>query len=118
MKPDDEVCLCYGVSLRKLVNYIQREQPPVASLVSRCLSAGTGCGWCVPFLEKLHRDVMAGRLDALDEVDFSEYEALRAAWMEQKQPNPDVERFAEEALAITSSTKESRSPSANVTENS
>jgi len=60
MKDDDHVCLCFRVSKRKIVNYCKRERPPVASLVSDCLSAGTGCGWCVPFLKKLHADVMAG----------------------------------------------------------
>jgi hypothetical protein len=32
----------------------------VASLVSACLGAGAGCGWCVPFLEDLHRQVAGG----------------------------------------------------------
>lgn len=58
MEPDDEVCLCFRVSKRKIVSYCQREKPPVASLISECLSAGTGCGWCVPFLRSLHRQVM------------------------------------------------------------
>ncbi len=55
MNPDDEVCLCFHVSLRKIRTFLEREQPPVASLVSECLSAGTGCQWCVPFLKHLHR---------------------------------------------------------------
>jgi bacterioferritin-associated ferredoxin len=54
MKPDDEVCLCFHVSLRKIQGYLSREDPPVASLISECLGAGTGCGWCVPFLKHLH----------------------------------------------------------------
>jgi len=52
--PDDEVCLCFRVSLRKIRTYLDRENPPVPSLISECLSAGTGCGWCVPFLKHLH----------------------------------------------------------------
>lgn len=52
--PDDEVCLCFHVSLRKIRNFLQRENPPVASLISECLGAGTGCMWCVPFLKHLH----------------------------------------------------------------
>lgn len=48
------MCLCYRVSLRKIRAYLARENPPVASLISECLDAGTGCGWCVPFLEHLH----------------------------------------------------------------
>jgi bacterioferritin-associated ferredoxin len=54
MDPDDEVCLCFHVSLRKIRAYLEREDPPVASLISECLSAGTGCQWCVPFLKHLH----------------------------------------------------------------
>ncbi|MEO1585344.1 MAG: (2Fe-2S)-binding protein [Planctomycetota bacterium] len=54
MNPDDEVCLCFHVSLRKIRTFLDREDPPVASLVSECLGAGTGCGWCVPFLKHLH----------------------------------------------------------------
>ncbi|MEL6796982.1 MAG: (2Fe-2S)-binding protein [Planctomycetota bacterium] len=55
MDPDDEVCLCFHVSLRKIRTFLQREDPPVASLVSECLGAGTGCQWCVPFLKRLHQ---------------------------------------------------------------
>lgn len=54
MHPDDHVCLCFSVSLRKIQNYLARENPQVASLISECLGAGTGCGWCVPYLKKLH----------------------------------------------------------------
>ncbi len=60
MKPDDLVCLCHRVSLRKLVNFMERERPVVASRLSECLGAGTGCHWCVPFLEELHRQWAAG----------------------------------------------------------
>ncbi len=55
MQPDDHVCLCHRVSLRKLVNYMNRERPAVPSQLSECLGAGTGCHWCVPFLHQLHR---------------------------------------------------------------
>lgn len=60
MDPDDEVCLCFHVSLRKIRNFMQREDPPVASLISECLGAGTGCMWCVPFLKHLHAQHVKG----------------------------------------------------------
>lgn len=63
MRDDDQVCLCYRVSKRKIVSYCRREKPPVASLISDCLSAGTGCGWCIPFLESLHEQVRRGEAD-------------------------------------------------------
>ena len=34
MSPDDEVCLCFHVTLRKIRAYLKREDPPVASLIS------------------------------------------------------------------------------------
>ncbi|KAA0213707.1 MAG: (2Fe-2S)-binding protein [Leptolyngbya sp. PLA3] len=61
MDPDDDVCLCFHVSLRKIRAFVEREDPPVASLISECLGAGTGCGWCVPYLQKLHADHQRGR---------------------------------------------------------
>ena len=54
MQPDDHVCLCFHVSLRKLRAFMRSERPTVASQLSECMGAGTGCHWCVPFLEELH----------------------------------------------------------------
>ena len=34
MHPDDQVCLCFRVSLRKIRTYLNRENPRVASLIS------------------------------------------------------------------------------------
>ncbi|TVQ81489.1 MAG: (2Fe-2S)-binding protein [Phycisphaeraceae bacterium] len=61
MDPDDHVCLCFGVSLRKIRGYLEREDPAVASLISECLGAGTGCMWCVPFLKHLHEQHQQGK---------------------------------------------------------
>ena len=61
MNPDDEVCLCFRVSLRKVRTFLQTQNPPVASLISECLGAGTGCGWCVPFLKRLHTCHIEGK---------------------------------------------------------
>jgi len=46
MELDDEVCFCFHVSYRKLRNYARHNKPRVASQMSECLGAGTGCGWC------------------------------------------------------------------------
>ncbi len=67
MKPDDLVCLCHRVSLRKLVNFMERERPQVASRLSECLGAGTGCHWCVPFLAKLHEQWQRGEAPELSD---------------------------------------------------
>ena len=61
MNPDDNVCLCFQVSLRKISTFLDREDPQVASQISDCLGAGTGCQWCVPFLKHLHAEHKAGR---------------------------------------------------------
>jgi len=79
MDPDDHVCLCFHVSLRKLRNYIAREDPPVASRIADCLGAGTGCRWCVPFLTKLHEQHRAGEPMDLP-VSPTEYAARRARY--------------------------------------
>ncbi|MEM1423149.1 MAG: (2Fe-2S)-binding protein [Planctomycetota bacterium] len=76
MHPDDHVCLCFRVSLRKIRAYTKRENPPVASLVSECLGAGTGCGWCVPFLKHLHAQHARGETPDL-KVSPEEYASGR-----------------------------------------
>ncbi len=65
MDPDDDVCVCHHVSLRKLVNYMNRVQPTVPSQLCDCLGAGTGCGWCIPFLGKLHQQYERGEAPQL-----------------------------------------------------
>ena len=53
MELDDELCLCFHVTKRKVVNFIRLEKPARASQLSECYGAGTGCGWCRPFLRRL-----------------------------------------------------------------
>ena len=90
MNDDDLVCLCFHVSKRKIVNYCKRETPPVASLISECLSAGTGCMWCVPFLKKLHEQALAGVENPDLPVSPETYAARRAAYRETgRRPNDD-----------------------------
>ncbi|MFO0828787.1 MAG: (2Fe-2S)-binding protein [Phycisphaerales bacterium] len=83
MQPDDDVCLCFHVSLRKLRNFIARERPAVASQLSECLGAGTGCQWCVPFLKKLHEQSLRGEEPDLA-VAPAEYASKRAVYRRAK----------------------------------
>lgn len=76
---EDELCICFHVSRAKVVRYVKREKPRFASMISECLSAGTGCGWCVPYLTKIHDDVMAGR-EPEPMMSREEYLARRAAY--------------------------------------
>lgn len=52
MNPDDKLCYCFHVSLRKVQNFVRIHRPRVPSQLSECGGAGTGCGWCVPFLKR------------------------------------------------------------------
>jgi bacterioferritin-associated ferredoxin len=79
MDPDDHVCLCYKVSLRKLTTFMNVKQPTVASQLNECFGAGTGCQWCVPFLEKLYEQWKAGEVPDL-KMPPAEYAQRREAY--------------------------------------
>jgi bacterioferritin-associated ferredoxin len=95
MNPDDHVCLCFHVSLRKIRAYMQRENPPVASLISECLGAGTGCQWCVPFLKHLHTMHVRGEEPDL-KVSPEEYVQARLSFHKTGERDPEVVRQAGE----------------------
>jgi bacterioferritin-associated ferredoxin len=80
-EPDREVCLCFHVTKRKLVNFLRRERPKVPSQLSDCGGAGTGCGWCIPFLKQLFRQAVAGGATELERLTPQEYERRRAAYV-------------------------------------
>jgi bacterioferritin-associated ferredoxin len=94
VNPDDEVCLCFHVSLRKIRNYMARENPPVASLISECLGAGTGCQWCVPFLKHLHKLHVEGKDPDL-RVSPEQYAKARLKYHETDVRDPEIVRAAE-----------------------
>lgn len=75
MDLDDEVCLCFRVTRRKLLAYLRIEKPAVASQLSACGGAGTGCGWCVPHLRRLFDRDTAG-LDATTAADYASGRAV------------------------------------------
>lgn len=87
MELDDQVCYCFHVSKRKILNFIRIYKPRVASQVSECGGAGTGCGWCVPFLKKYHRAFLDGT-DLEDSITPEEYERQRAAYVRSGQGVP------------------------------
>jgi bacterioferritin-associated ferredoxin len=78
---DHKVCLCFHVSRRKLLNFLRIERPRVASQLSQCGGAGTGCGWCIPFLRQLHEQFAAGGAVELDLLTPEEYAKRRAAYI-------------------------------------
>jgi NAD(P)H-nitrite reductase large subunit len=88
MNLDDKVCYCFHVTRRKLVNFIRRTQPRVASQLSECGGAGTGCGWCIPFLKQLHRNSVEGSANELEALTPEEYARQRAAYIRAGKGTP------------------------------
>jgi bacterioferritin-associated ferredoxin len=83
MDKKDNVCVCHKVSLGKLDSFIQRENPTVASQLSQCLDAGTSCGWCIPFLKKIHKQHLEGNPIQLG-VDSEKYLERRKVYVKKK----------------------------------
>jgi len=93
MQPDDELCLCFHITKRKVTNYIRVEKPRRASQISECFGAGTGCGWCRPFLQRLFEQADSSNEAADSENALpsrEEYSSLRKKYMDEKkqQRNP------------------------------
>jgi len=80
MDLDDKVCYCFHVSKRKLVNFMKRERPRVPSQLSQCGGAGTGCGWCIPFLKQIFRHGEGGETD-LEQLTPDEYARRRGEYV-------------------------------------
>lgn len=60
MNLDDEVCLCFHVSKRKIINFLRVDRPRRPGQLSECFGAGTGCGWCRTYLTRLFHEVIDG----------------------------------------------------------
>ena len=65
------------------MNYARRERPRRASQMSQCLDAGTGCGWCIPFLKRIWED--PDRID-LEEMSPQDYASRRQTYIDDKKP--------------------------------
>ena len=89
MDLDHDVCYCYHVSLRKLINFSRRERPQVPSRMTECLGAGTGCGWCIPFLVKISRDPDAFPRES---IDVEQYAQQRQGYIKSGQPRNTFEK--------------------------
>jgi bacterioferritin-associated ferredoxin len=81
MELDDELCYCFHVTKRKVLNYIRVMRPRRASQISECGGAGTGCGWCRRFLEKYFREAVEGGATEADDMTPERYARLRAAYI-------------------------------------
>ena len=88
MQLDDELCLCFHVSKRKVINYIRVERPQRVGQLSECFGAGTGCGWCRPFLERLFEEAVRVGTTNPDEPTPEEYARQRAAYVRSGHGTP------------------------------
>ena len=88
MNTDQKVCYCFHVTRRKLAAFIRQRRPKVASQLSECGGAGTGCGWCIPFLRQLHQQAALGGETELERLTPSEYERRRAAYVRAGKGTP------------------------------
>ncbi|MCC7293021.1 MAG: hypothetical protein IT449_13245 [Phycisphaerales bacterium] len=83
MQPDDLICYCYHVPLRKLLSFAQRERPARPSQMSQCLGAGTGCGWCIPFLKRI---AACPEAFSIAELTPEEYALRRKTYIVEQRP--------------------------------
>ena len=81
MELDDKICLCFHVSKRKLLNFIRVEKPRRASQLSECFGAGTGCGWCRPFLKRCFEQSAEGQAGDVHDPTPAEYARQRARYI-------------------------------------
>ena len=91
MELDDEVCLCFHVSKRKLLSYmrINKARMRRASQLSDCGGAGTGCGWCVGYLKRLFVQTNPEAAEAeaahIAEPTPEEHRSGRAVYLKRKE---------------------------------
>lgn len=88
MDLDAKVCYCFHVSRRKLLKYVRQNQPRVPSQLSECGGAGTGCGWCIPFLKQLFLQCTEGAAADLEQITPEEYERRRAEYIRAGKGTP------------------------------
>ncbi len=93
MHEGDKICYCYNVPLSKLWHFARRHKPRRASQMSECLGAGTGCGWCIPFLSQIHEqaaqvpaDADAPPPESLVRLTPEEYAERRRGYIANKEP--------------------------------
>ncbi len=88
MDLDAKVCYCFHVTRRKLVNFVQRRRPRVPSQLSECGGAGTGCGWCIPFLKQIFHQGQEGGATELERMTPEEYARRRAEYVRAGKGTP------------------------------
>jgi bacterioferritin-associated ferredoxin len=88
MELDEELCLCFHVTKRKVANFLKLEKPHVASQMSECFGAGTGCGWCRPYLKKMFEGWRRGCAPPDELPDAAEYALGRTSYVKAGHGTP------------------------------
>jgi bacterioferritin-associated ferredoxin len=83
MSPDDELCLCFHVTQRKVLNYIRIEKPQRPAQLADCYGAGTGCGWCRPYLERLFEQAVLRGETTINFPTPGEYAKMRSKYVHE-----------------------------------
>ncbi|MCA9071278.1 MAG: (2Fe-2S)-binding protein [Planctomycetaceae bacterium] len=88
MQLDDQVCLCFHISKRKVMNYLRIHRPRVPSQLADCGGAGTGCGWCIPFLKRYFENAKAENPVEDDLLSAEEYAQQRGDYIHAGKGTP------------------------------
>lgn len=81
MELDDELCLCFHVTKRKVINFIRVEKPKRPGQLAECFGAGTGCGWCRKYLRRLFDEAQGTAGDAVEEPTAEQYAQGRSQYV-------------------------------------
>lgn len=81
MQLDDTLCYCFHVSKRKILNHLRINRPRRASQLSDCGGAGTGCGWCVPYLGRCFEEFAKTQTLDSDGISVDSYSAARSRYV-------------------------------------
>jgi bacterioferritin-associated ferredoxin len=88
MDLDDELCLCFHVTKRKVINFIRVETPSRPGQLAECFGAGTGCGWCRTYLRRLFDAHRRNASDDAAEPTREEYAQGRSRYVREGKGTP------------------------------
>jgi len=88
LESEDTICYCFHISKRKILNFLRLHQPRRASQLSECGGAGTGCGWCVPYLKRYFEESRAGLSASVDLLTPEAYARQRAEYIRAGKGTP------------------------------
>ena len=91
MGPDDEICLCFHVTRRKIESFIRVNRLRRPGQLSECFGAGTGCGWCRPFLVRLFQEAVRQGTVPSEDMTPERYAELRERYLESGERPGDAE---------------------------